>query len=151
MALSQSGHGIEVAIGDATGTPGNYVPIDGVTDATFPSIVKVEKKRRDVHRRTADPNYGAARWVISRVTDFGEITIKFDRNPEDPGQQALITAGKAKQRVFFRLLFPEDEGGGGFAFPALITDITLTSPQDNPMEHEAKLQVDGVPVDVVAP
>lgn len=147
--MSESGYGMRVYVGDAAGNENAYVFVEGVQDVKPPAIVKVEKKRRDTHRQVSDPNYGAARFVIGKISDYGEVPLKLDRLTADPGQAALIAAGKSRARVYYKILFPEEEGGGGSTFQGLITDFDVNTPLDDGIEYEVKIQVTSKPVEVV--
>lgn len=144
---SFQGIGAQLSIGAAVGGSGAFLPVFELTDQAFPEAMWDKLNVSNFNSLNKAKEYRKG------MVDFGEMKLKGNFIPADPGQLALAAAFADPLNPYqFTLTYPKAPGqstaGNSYAFNAVVLGFSpgSTLQPDKTVELSVTLQIVSAPV-----
>ncbi|QMV19692.1 hypothetical protein GOB94_14070 [Granulicella sp. 5B5] len=144
---SFQGIGAQLSIGGVVGTAGALLPVFEITDQAFPEGTWDKLNVSNFNSLNKAKEYRKG------MVDFGEMKLKGNFVPADPGQLALAAAFADPQNPYqFTMQYPKAPGqataGNLYAFNAVVMGFSpgSTLQPDKTVELSVTLQIVSAPV-----
>ncbi|MFI8830548.1 phage tail tube protein [Streptomyces afghaniensis] len=130
--------GIALQRGDGVTPTEGFAAIGKVTNLSGPEI---ERETYDV---TAHDSVDGWREFIGGLKDAGEVSVEVNYDPRV--HDDLIADFEDTAPRSYKMVFPDQAGGGNWAFKAILKGFSQEAPVDDKLSAELTFKVSGKPV-----